>query len=74
MIKPLAEKWFMTPEELAIEKKLAHERAAANEVGSGGGSSTKTPGALVVVAWLFVAIPLAWAIYRTSLSIAKMFS
>ena len=74
MIKPLADKWFMTPDELAVEKRLAHERAAANEVGSGNGSGAKTPIALVVFAWLFVAIPLTWAIYRTSLSIAKMFS
>ena len=74
MVKPLADKWFMTPEELAREKQLAHERALANEVGSANGSVTKTPLVIVVVAWLVVAIPLVWAIYRTSLSIAKMFN
>ena len=37
MIRPLNAKWFMSPEELAHEKHLAHDRAVANEVGSGPG-------------------------------------
>ena len=36
MIRPLNAKWF-APEELAHEKHLAHDRAVANEVGSGPG-------------------------------------
>lgn len=73
LVKPLDDKWFMTPEELAEEKRLAHDRAMANEVGAGSGEGGKTSTALVVFAWLFVGIPLAWGVYRTLVSISKFF-
>jgi MFS family permease len=73
-IRPVADKHFMTDAELAVEKKLAHEKAAANEVGSGPGAGAATPTVLVALAWLAVGIPLAWGIYRTLLSAAKFFS
>jgi len=73
-IRPVADKHFMTDAELAVEKKLAHEKAAAAEVGSGPGAGAATPTALVALAWLAVGIPLAWGIYRTLLSAAKFFS
>ncbi|WP_431287827.1 OFA family MFS transporter [Roseateles chitinivorans] len=74
VIRPVADKHFMTDAELAVEKKLAHEKAAANEVGSGPGAGAATPTVLVALAWLAVGIPLAWGIYRTLLSAAKFFS
>ncbi|UXH79218.1 OFA family MFS transporter [Roseateles amylovorans] len=74
MIRPVADKHFMTDAELAVEKKLASEKAAANEVGSGPGAGKATPVALVALAWAAVSIPLAWGIYRTLLSAAKFFS
>jgi MFS family permease len=73
-IRPVADKWFMTDEELAQEKRLAHERASASEVGSGPGSGGTTPTAMVVLAWAAVGIPLAWGVYRTLLSTAKFFN
>ncbi|OWQ90318.1 MFS transporter [Roseateles aquatilis] len=73
-IRPIAAKHFMSDAELAAEKKLAHERAAAAEVGSGPGAGKATPVALVFLAWLAVGIPLAWGIYRTLVSAAKFFS
>ncbi|ANH69093.1 OFA family MFS transporter [Mitsuaria sp. 7] len=73
-IRPVADKHFMTDAELAVEKKLAHEKAAAAEVGSGPGAGAATPTVLVALAWLAVGIPLAWGIYRTLLSAAKFFS
>ncbi|MFX1682292.1 OFA family MFS transporter [Mitsuaria sp. CC2] len=74
VIRPVADKHFMTDAELAVEKKLAHEKAAAAEVGSGPGAGRATPTFLVALAWLAVGIPLAWGIYRTLLSAAKFFS
>jgi hypothetical protein len=73
MVKPLADKWFMTPEELAEEKRLAHDRAQANEVGAGSGVGGTTPIALVAIAWLIVGLPLAWGVYRTLQSVSKFF-
>ena len=74
MIRPVAKKWFMTPEELAEEKRLAHDRALASDVGSGPGSGGRTPLALVVLAWAAVSLPLAWGIYRTLLSVLNFFN
>jgi MFS family permease len=73
LVKPLDAKWFMTDDELAVEKKLAHEKMAASEVGSSTDTSTVSP-ALVAFAWAAVGIPLAWGIYRTLLSVAKFFA
>jgi MFS family permease len=72
-VRPLAAKWFMTPEELAEEKRLAHDRAVANEVGQGTGVAEKTPLSIVFIAWAVVGIPLAWGIYRTMQSVSKFF-
>jgi MFS family permease len=75
MVKPLADKWFMTDEELAVEKRLAHEKAAASVVvrGANGGADTISP-AVVALAWAAVGIPLAWGVYRTLQSVAKFFA
>ena len=75
MIRPLADKWFMTETELAEEKRLAHERAAASALDASGQplSSGPTSPALVALAWLAVGIPLAWGVYKTLISAAKFF-
>ena len=74
MIRPVNAKFFMTPDELAAEKKLAHEKASASEVGSGQGGSAQTNPLWVVLAWTAVGIPLVWGIYRTVLSVSKFFN
>jgi len=73
LVRPLADKWFMSDEELAREKKLAHEKSVAAEVGSGSGAGGTTSPALVAFAWLAVGLPLAWGIYKTLVSAAKFF-
>lgn len=73
MIKPVNKKWFMTDAELAEEKRLAHDRAAANEVGTGSGAGGTTSPALVALAWAAVGIPLGWGVYRTLIVVAKFF-
>jgi MFS family permease len=75
MVRPLADKWFMTDAELAEEKRLAHERMVASEVGvsSGVASDSRVSPVVVALAWLAVGIPLCWGVYRTLLSVAKFF-
>jgi MFS family permease len=75
LVRPLNPKWFMTPGELAEEKRLAHEKVKASEV---QGSRVRDQGAtstplLLVLAWAAVGIPLVWGVYRTSLTVAKFF-
>ena len=78
MVRPVADKWFMTDAELAVEKKLAHEKTAASEVSSSGKGGFVATGAtspvLVALAWTAVGLPLAWGVYRTLLSVAKLFT
>jgi hypothetical protein len=67
LVRPVAAKWFMSEEELAVERKLAHDAAAASAV---GGDSAAVSGAgshqgLVLVFWLLVGIPLAWGVWMT---------
>ena len=74
LVRPLDNKWFMTDAELAAEKKLAHERAAASEVGTSTGGADTIPAWVVAFAWAAVGLPLAWGVYRTLLSVAKFFA
>jgi MFS family permease len=74
-IRPVAEKWFMTDEELAAAKLAAHEKAIDNQAtGDGNASLHKTAPLSVAFAWAVVGLPLAWGIYRTVLSAAKLFA
>lgn len=75
-IRPVAERHFMTPAELAEERRLAREHTAAEEPAPGPTArmapQPSSP-ALLVLAWVAVGIPLAWGVYRTLLSAAKFF-
>jgi MFS family permease len=64
MIRPVADKYFMTEEQLAAERKLAHDRAATTETGAAVTTATTSP-AIVALAWLAVGIPLAWGVWMT---------
>jgi len=74
LVRPLDAKHFMSDAELAEEKRLAHDRAVATEVGQGTMTYHGSSPLLVVLAWAAVGIPLAWGIYRTALSVAKFFN
>ena len=75
MVRPLADKWFMTDSELAEEKRLAHEKASAATLQrSGAGGADSVSPVLVAAAWLAVGLPLAWGVYRTLKSVAKFFN
>jgi MFS family permease len=73
MIRPLADKWFMTDAQLAEERRLAHERASASELAAASGSSGPTAPMVVWLAWVAVGIPLAWGVWRTLQNVGKFF-
>ena len=72
MIRPVADKWFMTDAELAEEKQLAHEKALSSVV-KGVAGDEHTSMLTVGLAWGCVGIPLAWGVYKTFLSALKLF-
>lgn len=62
LVKPVASQHFMTDAQLAVEKKLAHEKAMqADEV---EGIARKTP-LLTSLAWLAVGIPVTYGVIST---------
>ena len=74
MVRPVADKWCMTEAELAEERRLAHDRAVAAEVGAGTVRLRPTSQAVVVLAWAAVGMPLAWGVYKTLVNVARFFS
>ena len=74
MVRPLADKWFMTEAELAAEKRLAHERLTASEMVRTTGGHDAVHTGVVALGWAAVGIPLAWGVYRTLQSVAKFFN
>jgi MFS family permease len=73
LVRPVAAKHFMSAEELAEEKRLAHDRSVASQV-TGGPGNEVTSDLTVKLAWLAVSLPLAWGVYRTLLSASKFFN
>ncbi len=73
LVKPVAEKYYMTDAELAAEKKLAHESDTRRD-GGGSASGSPSPTGLVAAFWLLVGIPLAWGVYITLKTAWVLFS
>jgi MFS family permease len=70
LVKPVADKYYMTDAELELEHKLAHEKAVATSVGTSESSvSAVSPAAsrtlLAALAWALVLIPIAYGIWST---------
>ena len=63
LVRPVADKYFMTDTELAAEKKLAHEQAAP--VKKGGSTVAIGGSAIAAVAWLAVLIPIGYGVWST---------
>jgi len=80
LIRPVAPKWFMTEQELAEEKRLAHERAQLSKeeeltlTSAGGGAIAVSSPATVALAWLAVGLPLAWGVWKTLQKALVLFS
>jgi hypothetical protein len=74
LIRPVAGRYFMSAEQLAYERKLAHERAESDAVnGPAGGAGGGGSGLAVLGAWLAVGIPLAIGILITLQKAANLF-
>jgi MFS family permease len=72
LIKPVDPKWHMSPKEVAKFHAASAQKAAAIENGSfgigKGGLDAKA-----ALFWAFVGIPLAWGVWKTLASAAKIF-
>jgi MFS family permease len=66
LIRPVAGHHFMSAEQLAYERKLAHERSGeTNKSGWGAVGGANQHRAAVLLAWGAVGLPLAWGVWVT---------
>ena len=72
LVRPVKDDKFMSDEELAQERALAHE-ISQREVLAAGTASGATPGWLVATAWIAVAIPMGWGIGTTLVKALALF-
>jgi hypothetical protein len=72
LIKPVDHKWHMSAEEVAKLQAASAKSAAGVETGSFGigKGGLDLP---AVLFWAFVGIPLAWGVWKTLESAAKIF-
>ncbi|AKZ64192.1 MFS transporter [Herbaspirillum hiltneri N3] len=78
LVRPVAAKHFMTPEELVREKQLAHEKSSSDNTATMSSDDMALVGrggnpALIGAAWLAVGIPLIWGISLTLQKTAVLF-
>jgi len=74
LVRPVAEKWFMTDEQLAAERRRAHDVAAANAVAAEAArDGARTPVGLVFAAWIGVGIPILWGVWITLQKVVVLF-
>jgi MFS family permease len=76
LIRPVADRHYMTDDELEVERLLARENGAA--AGSAGAPTSWRPSsrswAPVTVAWTLVGIPMGWAVWQTLKTAAALFA
>lgn len=75
LVRPVAEREYMTDAELAEERRLAHDKVVINTVGAVGGSSSAlaNSSAVAVFAWAAVGIPLLIGVWITLQKAAILF-
>jgi MFS family permease len=73
LIRPVAGRFFMSAEQLAYERKLAHERAQSGSVTSPAGGFAGGSGLATMASWLAVGIPLGIGILITLQKAANLF-
>jgi MFS family permease len=76
LIRPVADRWFMTDAELAEEKRLGHDKMNRTETASEPASRMLKAShpVLALLAWTIITVPLGWGIYKTVISVGKFFN
>ncbi|MGZ8226184.1 MAG: OFA family MFS transporter [Methylococcaceae bacterium] len=75
LIRPVADKWFMTNIEMTEEDYAAASHTRDSVVTPVVAPAEKPTSPLIVwLAWTIVAIPLAWGIYNTLMNVSKFFA
>jgi MFS family permease len=73
LVRPVAARHFMSDDELAREKQLAHETPLAAQGEVTAAAAHPTAHIRVILAWVAVGIPLAYGVWVTLLKSAALF-
>jgi MFS family permease len=73
LVRPVAEKWFMTDAQLAAERQRAHDVAIPSTVGRAPVATSAGSQGLVYAAWLGVGIPILWGVWLTLQKVMVLF-
>jgi hypothetical protein len=70
LVKPVADKYYMTDAELEAEHKLAHDKSIAANAGNGAvktnvAASASNHPVLTIMAWALVLIPISYGVWST---------
>jgi MFS family permease len=74
LIRPVADKWFMTDAQLANERRLMAENRAADEVAASGNVAPQRGSVALCLRWLGIGLPLTWGVYVTLQTALKLFA
>jgi MFS family permease len=72
LVRPVADKYFMTDEQLKAEQAIGHDKGASGSTVLEWKADPRTK-PMAVVAWLVVGIPLAWGVWVTLQKTAVLF-
>ncbi len=70
LVKPVADKWYMSSEEVAKAQAISAAGAAPTGSFGIGKGGVDLP---AIIFWCFVGIPLAWGTWKTLQSVAVLF-
>ncbi|MBD1551893.1 OFA family MFS transporter [Pseudomonas typographi] len=73
LVRPVADKYFMTDEQLAAERAIGHDKAAPGTANVLEWHAAPNTRLAVIVAWLAVGLPLAWGVIVTLQKTAVLF-
>lgn len=68
LVKPVADKYYMTDAELALEHQLAHDKALVLDAGATVSQEGTRPAGnpvLTTLAWLLVLVPISYGVWST---------
>lgn len=74
MVKPVANKYFMTDAELAEVHKISHEKSLQNGLAANSAAPSASQTLLVKFAWVLVLIPISYGIWMTVQKAWALFS
>lgn len=68
LVKPVADKYYMTDAELELEHKLAHDKSITTNSGEAVAQVAESPAGnlvLTMLAWAFVLVPISYGVWST---------